>query len=379
MSSVNSVREPFGSLISFMQTPAVDIIIPVWNSPFETRACLAAVLHYSPEARLIIVDNGSNRETELMLEEFSEPLGERGLFIKSERNLGLVPAINIGLARSDKNVAVILRPHVQVTANWLSGLVHALQAPHAGIVSPLFSGSGAPQLPLATSGSALMETFCISFSTLALKQEMYRQLGGFDEGLDGGQWCLNDYVRRAWSGGYHTCVTSRSHVVCGKETVFGSHVRRFQQSHLSSTAYRERWGLSRHYGIYFGPDTAVATLSDAMETIVHGARQGHSFTLLLHRRQAADFRRLGWHTRHTGIKVQRIALLMPQRDLLRRVASLQATVPDLIPVRGVTGVDFPGVTTSIPFEEVASAIKTVQGGESGEQPALFTDTTEATA
>ena len=96
-----------------MTTPSVDIIVPVWNTPFETRACLASILTYSPEARLIIIDNGSSRETELMLEEFSEPLGEQALFITTERNIGLVPAINRGLASSDRDFAVIVRPQVR--------------------------------------------------------------------------------------------------------------------------------------------------------------------------------------------------------------------------------------------------------------------------
>ncbi|HEX9078161.1 MAG TPA: glycosyltransferase [Desulfuromonadaceae bacterium] len=362
-----------------MQTPSVDIIVPVWNSPFETRACLAAVLHSAPEARLIIVDNGSNRETELMLEEFSESLGERGLFITSERNLGLVPAINIGLARSDGEIALILQPHVQVSGTWLAGLAEALQTTHAGIASPVFSGGGAPLLPPVIADTSLMETFCVSFAALALKREMHRQLGGFDENLDGGEWCLKDYVRRAWSRGYHSCVTSRSHVVCGEEAVFGSEARRQQQSRLGRVTYRERWGISRHYCIYFGRDTAATTLSDAMETIVLGARQGHRFTLLLHRRLAADFRRLGWHARHTGIEVQRISPLMPRRDLLRRMAALQAACPDIIPVRYVAGIDFPGMTAPISFGEVADAIRQTRDEESGEPAPLSTTPEVATA
>jgi hypothetical protein len=361
-----------------MTTPSVDIIIPVWNSPFETRACLASILHHSPEARLIVVDNGSSRETELMLEEFSEPLGEHGLFIKSERNLGMVPAINIGLARSDSDVAVILRPHAQVTTDSISGLVQAAQTPHTGIVSPLFGGSGAPLLPPITPGGTLMETFRVSFAALALRKEMHRQLGGFDEGLDGGEWCLKDYVRRAWKWGYHSCVTSRSHVVCGKETVFGSNVRRFQQGQLSSSAYRERWGIGRHYVIYFGRSTA-ASLSDTMETITQGARQGHRFTLLLHRRQAADFQRMGWHVRHTGIELQRISPLMPQRDLLRRLTTLRAGIPDIIPVRGVTGIDFPGLDAAIPFDEVAAMIGAARTGDDSEPASVVTTTGEETA
>src|SRR6185369_9911921 len=177
-------------------------------------------------------------------------------------NLGMVPAINIGLARSDSDFAVILQPHSQVTEGWLAGLLAAAQTPHAGIASPLFRGRGAPDLLPITPGCSLMETFGVSFSALALKGEMHILLGGFDEVLDSGEWCLKDFVRRAWSRGYHCCVTSRSVVICGNEAVFGSDERRQQQSRISMASYRERWGTGRHYGIYFGRHAAAATLSD---------------------------------------------------------------------------------------------------------------------
>jgi hypothetical protein len=42
----------------------LDIIIPVWNSPVEVRAALASFVSASPMARLVMVNNGSERETE---------------------------------------------------------------------------------------------------------------------------------------------------------------------------------------------------------------------------------------------------------------------------------------------------------------------------
>ncbi|MGE3549028.1 MAG: glycosyltransferase family 2 protein, partial [Geobacter sp.] len=60
-----------------MTTPTIDIIIPVWNQPFETRACLVSILNTADSARLIIINNGCDRDTELLLEEFCEPLGNR--------------------------------------------------------------------------------------------------------------------------------------------------------------------------------------------------------------------------------------------------------------------------------------------------------------
>jgi len=338
-----------------MPSPSVDIIVPVWNNPFETRACLAAILEHSPEARLIIIDNGSSRETELMLEEFSEPLGEQALFITSERNIGLVPAINMGLASSDRDFAVIVRPQVMVGRGWLKALLDAAGMPQVGLVSPVFRGSGAPAVSRPGPGCALMETFSLSFTALLIRGEMHKQLGVFDEGLDGAEWCLRDYIRRAEASGYRTCVTAPPELTCGPDTIFGSPERRQEQARLSRDIYLSRWGVARHYCLYFGPEADAGDLSGTVEAIVAAARQGHSFTLLLHRRQSRDFRRRGWNGLHTAIAICRLPLFGVQRSLARQFAALQAADPDLIPVRGSEEAVFPGVAATIYLDEVLAA------------------------
>lgn len=338
-----------------MPSPTVDIIVPVWNNPFETRACLAAILTHSPEARLIIVDNGSSRETELMLEEFSESLGEQALFMTAERNIGLVPAINRGLASSDRDFAVIVQPRVMVGHGWLRAFLDAAEMQQVGIVSPVFRGSGTPTISRPLAGCTQMETFSISLAALLLKGEMHRELGGFDEGLDGGEWCLRDYIRRAESKGYYSCVTSQPELICGMETVFGSEERRQEQARLSRDTYRSRWGIAHHYCLYFGPETQAGGLSDTVQTIVAAARRGHRFTLLLHRKQFKEFRKRGWHTLHTGITACSLPLLGAARGLARQVAALQTADPDMILVRGVEGAPFPGSDVAIPFNEIAQS------------------------
>lgn len=340
-----------------MNYPSVDIIVPVWNNLFETRACLAAILEHSPEARLIIVDNGSSRETELMLEEFSESLGESGLFIKSERNIGLLPAINMGLARSDSDFAVVVRPHVLVSAGWLKILLEDAETADAGILSPLFTGPSAPALPKPVSGCSLMESCRVSFSALLLRGEMRVMTGRFDEGLDGGEWCLKEYVRRAADKGYRTFITARTILACGEEATFGSPERRIEMLNSSRDAYRARWGAENHYAVYFGKGADAAGLSDTVEMILDGARQGHRFTLLLHRRQLSDFRRLGWNGLHAGITLHGLSMIMPQRDLQKKLAALRADSADLVTVKGADGAEFPGDSRAILLGDLLAVLK----------------------
>lgn len=339
-----------------MNFPSVDIIVPVWNNLFETRACLAAILAHSPEARLIIVDNGSSRETELMLEEFSEPLGEQALFIKSDRNIGLVPAINMGLARSDSDFAVVLRPHAIVNEGWLKTLIEDAETARAGILTPMFAGKNSPSLPALVSGCTLMESCTVSFSVLMLRGEMRIMIGSFDEGMDGAEWCLKEYVRRAADKGYRTFITSRSVVTCSEETAFGSVERRSEMVNNSRRSYLDRWGTAQNYVVYFGKEAEAVNLSDSIESILDGARQGHNFTLLLHRRQFSDFRRMGWNGLHVGIKLYGLSMFFPQRDLLKKLASLTKDRHDVVPVRGSDGLTFPGADNAISIEDLFGAI-----------------------
>ena len=339
-----------------MISPTVDIVVPVWNNPFETRACLAAILKYSAEVRLIIVDNGSNRDTELMLEEFSESLGDRGLFIKSEKNIGLVAALNLGLARSDSDYTVIVRPHLTVHAGWLEALVSAAETAKAGIVSPLFSGAQAPALPKLAPGCTIMESCTVSFAALLVRTEMRMIIGAFDENLDGNEWCLKEYVRRAAAHGYRTCITGRICLSCSGGQQFGSAQRRNDMMQNSRSVYMSRWGLPRHYCVYFGPETDAGSLGDTVAAILDGARQGHRFSLLLHRRQYSVFCKMGWNCLHTGIELHRLSLLNPLRDVQRKVTALQTASPDILAAGGRNGVMFPGVDSAISESELLGSI-----------------------
>lgn len=341
-----------------MKSPTIDILVPVWNNPFETRACLAEILSHSPGARLIIVDNGSSRETELMLEEFSESLGDQGLFIKSEKNIGLVAAINMGLARSDRDYTVIVRPHVTVRAGWLDVLVRVAENTGAGIVSPLFSGAEAHSLPQLASGCTTMESCSVTFNALLLRSEMRMLAGVFDEHLDGNVWCLKEYVRRVAARGYRTCITANLSLVCSAAQQYGSAQRRSEMEQQSRSVYLSRWGVPRHYCVYFGKEADAASLESSVTALLDGARQGHRFTLLLHRRQYADFRKLGWNGLHVGLELHRLSLLAPARDLRRKMAALRSASPDLLAVRGVSGVTFPDVETALSSDELLGSIRT---------------------
>jgi len=130
----------------------------------------------------------------------------------------------------------------------------------------------------------------------------------------------------------------------------GSDVRRQELALASQAVYAERWGAGRHYGVYFGRETEVDGLGDSVETILSSARRGNRFTLLLHRKQASGFRRMGWNCLHTSIEMNTLSRFTPQRDLRRACMSC----PEMIVVQDADREMFSGSTTVIPFSKICT-------------------------
>lgn len=335
-----------------MYTPTVDIVVPVWNNPFDTRACLAAILEHSPNARLIIVANGSSRETELMLEEFSEPLGERALFLLSEKNLGLIPAINRGLTRSDSDVTIILRPNVLVNHGWLDALLEAKKGEAAGIITPLFHGDGSPAITPPVKGCSLQETFSISFSTLLLSGEMRMIIGSFDENLDGGTCCLSDYMARAEKSGYRVYCTSHANLLCKADNFFGSLERRQIIAAQSMEKISKRWGDRKNWCLYSGKDTENDELNRIVDVLLKEARRGNRALILLHGKQYNEAIKRGWHGLHTGLILQKLSFFSWESDVIGKFNQLCTIEPQTVPIRGSRTLPFPGLTDAPYWEEV---------------------------
>jgi hypothetical protein len=197
----------------------------------------------------------------------------------------------------------------------------------------------------------VMETFDVCFSMLALKQKVFRLLGGFDEGLDGGTWCLRDYLRRAWSLGFRTVATSNAAVFCGEQAIFGSTERRRQQTEMAMAIYRQRWGTEKQYAVYPGNKISPERFSGAIDRFINGARLGDQFHLFLHRRQYLELRRNRRDSLHTALRVIPLSLIMPQRDLARQLNKLKSALPELIVVNGAENTKLSHLKSAISFGE----------------------------
>jgi GT2 family glycosyltransferase len=350
-----------------MNDPIIDIIVPVWNRPVETRNCLVNLIEHTPQARFILVDNGCDRETERLLEEFAEILDQRALLLRNDVNQGYVRASNRGLARAEAPYLAIVRNTSLVTAGWLEPLLgFARERSEAGVIVPrLIPGiagrTGKGGEPAATP----IEVDHGSFAAMLLKKQAYDAVGGMDEGMDGGLWCLKDFSRGACRAGFLTFRVAAGTVFYDDEIPFGSAERRELALQSSIARYRGRWGSESSFCVYMPKGADLNILRQKLEALQQGARQGHFFTVLTHARLHKELMRAGCHLGHENIRFVRLPLLFETRAIRRALADGNEALPGVRAVTGIDGMPFPGVVEGIPFAELERLIAETQAEKYG--------------
>jgi glycosyltransferase involved in cell wall biosynthesis len=328
----------------------VDIIVPVWNRPVESRACLAALADHAPEARLVMVNNGSERETERILDEFAEALDDRAMLIATDRALESVAALNIGLERSSAPVAVLVQEGVAFGPGWLAPLVDVLSLrADAGLVVPngALSGRGRP--------GGVRETDHGSFSAMVMRRELFDRIGGFDLELDGGLWALKDYSRRSEQAGFRTMTVPVPDLTVTPPRHLGSSLKRAERDRLGAQRYAERWGASRQFCLLLNGADGEPDVHDLATTVLAAARLGHRVRILPSRARYRELVAAGLHQLHDSIELEPAPLLMPRRALARRLAALAAEEPATVLVQAPAGQAPAG--ESFGFDQLQSCLR----------------------
>src|SRR5664279_2441346 len=162
-----------------MDNLLIDIIVAVWNRPIETRNCLVNLIDHSPQARFILVDNGSDRETERILEEFAEILDRRALLLRNDTNQGYVRAVNRGLARAEAAHIAIIRNTTIVTDGWMEPMLRfSAEKREAGIIVPrLVPGTAGKRARSGNPATAPIEGGHGSLAAMLLKKQAYDAIG----------------------------------------------------------------------------------------------------------------------------------------------------------------------------------------------------------
>jgi GT2 family glycosyltransferase len=334
-----------------MPVATTDIVIPVWNKPGDTRNCLVNLINFTPDARLIMMDCGSERETEKLLQELADGLDERALLMRDDSNIGFVRAANRGLGRTDAPFVAVVRSTTQVSAGWLEPLLaFARQNPEAGILVPQqCTGHHEFRRPV--------ELAVGSFAAMVIRRELFELVGGFDEGMDGGQWCLKDYSRRACAKGFYTYLVPGPGVSCQDELQLGSQRRREETLEHSRELYLERWGSEAVFLVHVPKGVDATLLTHKMEMLLKGARHGNSYFVLLPAALGKQAHQLGFDALHENIRLVPLPRLSTESGRRRIFEHLLAEHPGIRSVAAVDGIPFPWSTDYLQFTELAEQIR----------------------
>jgi len=176
-----------------VQNLKCDIVIPVWDQLEVTKACIDSIIrHTNYPYMLVMIDNGSNRETEDYLKYLKEERGAGMLLIRNSENLGFVKAVNQGIAASNAPYLCIMNNDTIAAAGWLKELVDVIESdPSIGLVNPSSNTSG--QFPgegesiddyaasLKKFKGRIQELYTCRGFCMLLKREVIEKLGALDE------------------------------------------------------------------------------------------------------------------------------------------------------------------------------------------------------
>lgn len=330
--------------------PTLDIIIPVWNNPTAARACLVSIMHSTDSARLVIINNGCDRETGLMLEEFCDHLGNRSVYMTMERNIGFIPAANLALSRSEADWALLLNPTATITSSDLKQLYTAADTEQPGIISPHCQTEFKLPRQTVKYNCKLIETSQISLVALAISKAMRDQIGIFDTEIGSNEWCLKDYRHRADANGYNILLLPEARIITEPVIRFGSVERRNMLEEAGKALVEQRWCRQQHCAVYLPKETDEQQLNNSLALLHAVARRGHQVELFLHRQQYNGALQREAVCLHTGLNLHRLPLLNPDKSLTKSIRKMQTDNPELQVISGLGGIRFPGFSNALPAD-----------------------------
>jgi GT2 family glycosyltransferase len=258
------LKEPLPSL-SFSQTdtPTVSVVVPVFNQFRFTCHCLAALQRQCSDHpfEVIVVDDCSTDETSARL-----PAFENLKLVRNHENLGFVRSCNAGAAEARGDYLVFLNNDTQVQPAWLDALIETFAIrPNAGIVgSRLLFPDGRQQEaggivfgdgsswnyghlddPYKPEYSYVRETDYVSGASLAIRRDLFEQLGGFDAHFVPAYYEDADLAFRVRAAGFGVYYQPLSHAVhfegvsAGVDEHGATGMKRFQA--LNRQKFLERW------------------------------------------------------------------------------------------------------------------------------------------
>jgi O-antigen biosynthesis protein len=243
------------------QSPAISIIVPVFNQLRFTRACLASVQDNLEEQdiEVIVVDDCSTDNTREALS--SVP----GLvYIRNENNLGFVGSCNKGATQARGKYLLFLNNDTLVTPGWLSTLLQtfALESSAGLVGSKLIYPDGRLQEaggiiwrdgsgwnlgkfkgPDEPEFNFMREVDYCSAASLMIRKSLFEQVEGFDPSFAPGYYEDTDLAFKVRAAGSKVLYQPLSEVIHFEGATGGTDLsagaKKYQE--INRSKFQEKW------------------------------------------------------------------------------------------------------------------------------------------
>lgn len=157
----------------------VAVIILNWNGSAMMQQFLPSVIQNSPEAEVIVADNGSTDDSLSMLQhEFPQVKT-----IVFDKNYGFAEGYNKALSQTEQPLTVLLNSDVEVTPNWLQPLIAFMdEHPEAAACHPkLLKESERQSFEYAGAAGGFIDILGYPFCRGRMMQTVEKDCGQYDD------------------------------------------------------------------------------------------------------------------------------------------------------------------------------------------------------
>jgi len=251
--------------------PRASIVVPLYQRADLTEGCLAALERAGTldVAEVLLVDNASTDGTPALCRAWSH----RVRVLRNEENLGFAIACNQGARAATGDVLVFLNNDTEVHDGWLAPLLEAVADPEVGVAGSrlLYPGGRVQHAGMAMMPGCVpvhlhrylpgdhpvvtrsRDLTIVTGACLAVRRELFLDMGAFDEGYRNG-FEDTDLCLRLAATGLRARYRGDS-VVTHLESMSPG---RLDHDHLNGARFRRRW---RHWT----PDLARLLAEDGLE------------------------------------------------------------------------------------------------------------------